>query len=156
MFLARGYGKATVEAIAEDAGFSTGVVYSQFGSKAVLFLALLERRIDERAERNEPVLRTHDRYGKRIDEVELDPSWHWCLRQAIEREIKLELVLADGDAEGLPLARVRDGLVEAPAHEAGRDRPDVGAGLVEGLHRDLEAVPWLRETSSNIAAKRSP
>jgi putative acyl-CoA dehydrogenase len=41
----------------------------------------------ERAERNEPRLRTHDRYGNRIDEVELDPSWHWCLRQAIEREI---------------------------------------------------------------------
>ena len=55
MFLARGYGKATVEAIAEDAGFSTGVVYSQFGSKADLFLALLERRIDERAERNDEV-----------------------------------------------------------------------------------------------------
>jgi len=35
----------------------------------------------ERAERNEPILRTHDRYGNRIDEVELDPSWHWCLRQ---------------------------------------------------------------------------
>jgi AcrR family transcriptional regulator len=55
VFLARGYGKATVEAIAEDAGFSTGVVYSQFGSKADLFLALLERRIDERAERNDEV-----------------------------------------------------------------------------------------------------
>jgi putative acyl-CoA dehydrogenase len=41
----------------------------------------------ERAERNEPRLRTHDRYGNRIDGVELDPSWHWCLRQAIEREI---------------------------------------------------------------------
>ena len=41
----------------------------------------------ERAERNEPRLRTHDRYGNRIDEVELDPSWHWCLRQAVEREI---------------------------------------------------------------------
>jgi putative acyl-CoA dehydrogenase len=41
----------------------------------------------ERAERNRPRLRTHDRYGKRIDQVELDPSWHWCLRQAIEREI---------------------------------------------------------------------
>ena len=39
----------------------------------------------ERAERNEPRLRTHDRYGNRIDEVELDPSWHWCLRQAIEQ-----------------------------------------------------------------------
>jgi putative acyl-CoA dehydrogenase len=41
----------------------------------------------ERCERNEPVLRTHDRYGRRIDQVELDPSWHWLLRQAIEREI---------------------------------------------------------------------
>ena len=39
------------------------------------------------AERNEPILRTHDRYGRRIDEVELDPSWHWLLRQAVEREI---------------------------------------------------------------------
>ncbi len=40
-----------------------------------------------RAERNEPILRTHDRFGNRIDEVELDPSWHWLLRGAIEREI---------------------------------------------------------------------
>ena len=41
----------------------------------------------ERCERNEPVLHTHDRYGNRIDQVELDPSWHWLLREAIEREI---------------------------------------------------------------------
>jgi putative acyl-CoA dehydrogenase len=41
----------------------------------------------ERCERNEPILRTHDRYGNRVDQVELDPSWHWCLRQAIEREV---------------------------------------------------------------------
>jgi putative acyl-CoA dehydrogenase len=40
-----------------------------------------------RAERNLPVLRTHDRSGHRIDQVELDPSWHWLLRGAIEREI---------------------------------------------------------------------
>jgi putative acyl-CoA dehydrogenase len=40
-----------------------------------------------RAERNVPILRTHDRYGNRIDEVELDPSWHWLLRGAIEREV---------------------------------------------------------------------
>ncbi len=41
----------------------------------------------ERCEANEPVLRTHDRYGNRVDEVDLDPSWHWLLRQAVEREI---------------------------------------------------------------------
>ena len=32
-----------------------------------------------------PVLHTFDRFGNRIDEVELDPSWHWLLRGAIER-----------------------------------------------------------------------
>jgi putative acyl-CoA dehydrogenase len=45
------------------------------------------REHSRRAERNLPVLRTHDRFGNRIDEVELDPSWHWLLRAAIEREI---------------------------------------------------------------------
>ncbi len=45
------------------------------------------REHSRRAERNLPILRTHDRYGNRIDEVELDPSWHWLLRGAIEREI---------------------------------------------------------------------
>src|SRR5881392_490693 len=40
-----------------------------------------------RAEHNLPILHTHDRYGNRIDQVELDPSWHWLLRQAIEREM---------------------------------------------------------------------
>jgi AcrR family transcriptional regulator len=53
IFLARGYASATVDAIAEEAGFSKGVVYSQFESKADMFLALLEARITERAVQNE-------------------------------------------------------------------------------------------------------
>jgi AcrR family transcriptional regulator len=48
MFLARGYHGASLEQIADAAGFSKGVVYSQFESKADLFLGLLEQRIDER------------------------------------------------------------------------------------------------------------
>jgi putative acyl-CoA dehydrogenase len=40
-----------------------------------------------RANTNLPVLRTHDRYGHRIDQVDLDPSWHWLLRIGVEREI---------------------------------------------------------------------
>ena len=31
------------------------------------------------ANENEPELRTHDRYGNRIDEVEFHPSWHWLM-----------------------------------------------------------------------------
>ncbi len=52
VFLARGYHSATLEQIAEEAGFSKGVVYSQFRNKADLFLALLEARIEQRAQEN--------------------------------------------------------------------------------------------------------
>ena len=39
-----------------------------------------------RAEHNLPRLTTHDRFGNRIDQVELDPSWHHLLREGIEHE----------------------------------------------------------------------
>jgi AcrR family transcriptional regulator len=48
VFLAAGYHGASVDAVAREAGFTIGAVYSQFGSKAELFLALLEQRVDER------------------------------------------------------------------------------------------------------------
>jgi AcrR family transcriptional regulator len=56
VFIERGYAGASLEAIAEEAGFSKGVVYSQFGSKPDLFFALLERRIDERAAQNDRIV----------------------------------------------------------------------------------------------------
>ncbi len=40
-----------------------------------------------RAQRNIPVLRTHDRYGNRVDEIDYDPSMHWMLRLGVEREV---------------------------------------------------------------------
>jgi AcrR family transcriptional regulator len=52
VFLARGYHAATLEQIADEAGFSKGVVYSRFDSKADMFLALLTDRIRERAAQN--------------------------------------------------------------------------------------------------------
>ncbi|WP_030159586.1 acyl-CoA dehydrogenase family protein [Glycomyces sp. NRRL B-16210] len=38
----------------------------------------------EEANRYPPVLRTHDRFGNRIDEVEFHPSWHRFMRLAVE------------------------------------------------------------------------
>jgi putative acyl-CoA dehydrogenase len=35
------------------------------------------------ANRNEPVLRTHDRFGNRIDEVDFHPAWHHLMRVAV-------------------------------------------------------------------------
>ena len=63
VFMARGYHAATLEQIAESAGFSRGVVYSQFESKADLFLSLLEARIEERAARHANLVRRLGRSG---------------------------------------------------------------------------------------------
>ena len=45
----RGFHGASVEAISEDAGFSTGAIYSNFESKEDLFLTLWEERIELRS-----------------------------------------------------------------------------------------------------------
>jgi len=39
------------------------------------------------ANENPPKLRTHDRYGRRIDEVEFHPAWHYLMSAAIERRL---------------------------------------------------------------------
>ncbi len=39
------------------------------------------------ANANPPVLRTHDRFGHRIDEVEFHPAWHELLRLAVHHEL---------------------------------------------------------------------
>jgi AcrR family transcriptional regulator len=47
-FERHGYHGASLDQIAEEAGYTKGAVYSRFGSKADLFLALLEARHQER------------------------------------------------------------------------------------------------------------
>jgi len=47
VFAREGYEGASVEEIAEEAGFSTGAVYSSFGGKQELFFALLDRCLEE-------------------------------------------------------------------------------------------------------------
>jgi putative acyl-CoA dehydrogenase len=39
------------------------------------------------ANENKPMLRTHDRYGNRIDEVEFHPAWHQLMRMGVEHEL---------------------------------------------------------------------
>jgi putative acyl-CoA dehydrogenase len=39
------------------------------------------------ANANTPVLRTHDRFGHRIDEVEYHPAWHALMRTAVEHAL---------------------------------------------------------------------
>lgn len=50
VFARRGYHIATLEEVAAEAGFTKGAVYSNFESKEALFLALVDRELEKRAE----------------------------------------------------------------------------------------------------------
>ena len=53
VFVERGYHGASLELVAREAGYTKGAVYSAFGSKGQMFLAVYEREVDERWSRIE-------------------------------------------------------------------------------------------------------
>jgi putative acyl-CoA dehydrogenase len=63
----------------EDAGWATGQVRA-FG-KLMGSREVVQWGFD--ANRNTPVLRTHDRNGRRVDEVDFHPAWHEMLRLSV-------------------------------------------------------------------------
>ncbi len=97
-----------------------------------------------RAERNEPRLRTHDRYGNRIDEVELDPSWHWLLGGAVARGI-----------HGLPWREPRPGahVVRAAMFMLWSN---ANAGVMCPVSMTYAAVPALRDSAPELAEAWEP
>jgi AcrR family transcriptional regulator len=56
VFAAEGFAGATIDAIGQAAGFTKGAVYSNFGSKDELFLALVDREFELRGEQIATVL----------------------------------------------------------------------------------------------------
>ncbi len=102
------------------------------------------REHSRRAERNLPILRTHDRYGNRIDEVDLDPSWHWLLRGAIEREL-----------HGLPWRTGTPGAhtVRAALFTVYGNAND---GVMCPVSMTYAAVPALRTSAPELAAEWEP
>ncbi len=57
VFAARGFNGASVDQVAEAAGFTKGAVYSNFDSKEELFVALLDLQLDRTLDALEGVLR---------------------------------------------------------------------------------------------------
>jgi len=97
-----------------------------------------------RAERNEPRLVTHDRYGNRVDEVELDPSWHWMLGGAVQRAI-----------HSLPWRDPRPGAhVVRAAMFTLWSNPN--AGVMCPVSMTYAAVPALRDGAPELAAEWEP
>ncbi|MFG2372151.1 acyl-CoA dehydrogenase family protein [Streptomyces sp. NPDC048504] len=97
----------------------------------------------EQANRHEPELRTHDRYGNRIDEVEFHPSWHRLMGVAV----------AEGLA-GAPWADERPGAhVARTARGLVWGHTDAGHGCPTSM--TYAAVPALRATPE-LAAVYEP
>ncbi|MFJ2160800.1 acyl-CoA dehydrogenase family protein [Streptomyces sp. NPDC087856] len=97
----------------------------------------------DQANRHEPELRTHDRYGNRIDEVEFHPSWHRLMGVAV--------------AEGLAGAPWAD---ERPGAHVARTARGLAWGHTEAGHgcptsMTYAAVPALRATPE-LAAVYEP
>ncbi|MFG1921454.1 acyl-CoA dehydrogenase family protein [Cryptosporangium sp. NPDC048952] len=90
----------------------------------------------DEANRNEPVLRTHDRYGNRIDEVDFHPSWHRLMEVSVGAGLGAT-PWAD-DRSGAHVARAA-GVFVAGQVEAGHLCP---------LVMTYAAVPALRATPS--------
>ncbi|MEW1645358.1 DNA alkylation response protein [Streptomyces sp. NPDC091219] len=88
----------------------------------------------DRANRHEPELRTHDRYGNRIDEVEFHPSWHRLMGVAVTEGLA-GAPWAD-ERPGAHVARTAKGLVWGHT-EAGHGCP---------TSMTYAAVPALRAT----------
>lgn len=97
-----------------------------------------------RADVNEPVLRPYDRYGNRVDEVELDPSWFWLLHDGVRRGL-----------HALPWTEQRAGahVVRAASFVM------FGAtnlGVACPISMTYAVVPALRDGSAELAAEWEP
>ncbi|MFE7030538.1 acyl-CoA dehydrogenase family protein [Streptomyces sp. NPDC057621] len=97
----------------------------------------------EQADRHEPELRTHDRFGNRIDEVEFHPAWHRLLGTAVAEGLAAA-PWAD-DRPGAHVVRTAGGL--AWGHT------DAGHGCPTSM--TYAAVPALRK-QPELAAVYEP
>ena len=117
VFRELGYSRASLDAIADRAGFSKGAVYSHFQGKADLFLSLLEDQIAERATSQRALVRalegsTDVRRGfvEIYERSRQDPAWRLALlefRVVAARDPELNARYADAHRTTLA------GIVEA-------------------------------------------
>jgi AcrR family transcriptional regulator len=83
VFAKRGFHAASLEEIAENAGFTRGAIYKNFENKEDLFFAVIERRIDSQLQRFSDAFREEGAAAMHVEKlVEIwnsilvgDPEW---------------------------------------------------------------------------------
>src|ERR1700761_4320535 len=100
------------------------------------------QRWGELADRNQPILHTHDRYGHRVDEVEFDPAYHELMTGAIRHGL-----------HGAPWADDRPGAHVVRAAKTSVWTPE--AGHICPISMTYAVVPALRH-NAELAALYEP
>ncbi|HTS50020.1 MAG TPA: isovaleryl-CoA dehydrogenase [Bryobacteraceae bacterium] len=132
--------RALSEAIEREGAAWMRPLLEDFGRRAGSEEAI---RWGFQANENPPVLRTHDRFGSRIDEVEFHPAWHELMRLSIENGLAA-LPWAESK-KGAHVARTAL-MFMAAQNEAGHTCP---------VSMTCSAVPVLRE-QPDVAREWTP
>ena len=131
LFLRRGFHAASLELVAEEAGFTIGAVYSRFGSKADLFLAILDEHIDrivadvaKVATLDQP-LGAHAELlaGRRMDLLERERDWFPLVLECWSHAARDERLRREFGARHERLVTAYAGLIEADYARLGLPLP---------------------------------
>ena len=131
LFLRRGFHAASLELVAEEAGFTIGAVYSRFGSKADLFLAILDEHIDrivaevaQVAGVDQP-LGAHAELlaGRRMDLLERERDWFPLVLEFWSHAARDERLRREFGARHERLVAAYAGLIEADYARLGLPLP---------------------------------
>jgi AcrR family transcriptional regulator len=183
LFLRHGFHACSLEMVAEEAGFTIGAVYSRFGSKANLFLAILDERIDQLVAEVAQVAGLHQPIpeqaellaGRRMALLEREREWfplvlefwsHAARDERLRHEFGAcherlvgayaDLIEADYARLGLPLPLAPEVLaraVVAIGNGVALERLTDPARVPEGLLSTM-AVAFLRGVTADGPAER--
>jgi AcrR family transcriptional regulator len=155
-FAAEGFGGASLDRIAEAAGFTRGAVYSNFADKADLFVAVLDRRLDRRhAEVADAMLAARD--PDAFVAALRSPAWTAGREDAMRQwlmlrdEFRLFALRNPSAAERLARydRRQRDYYVEAITHLLGQlgveppINPRLAAAMLLAIDESLVRQHWI-------------
>ena len=142
VFVERGFHRASVEAIAERAGYTRGAFYSNFASKEELFAELLQstvyaayRAMEEQQLASEGPLPTARQSAEQLAAIQAHPDGRWMFR------LWLELLLQAG----------RDERMRELAVEFWRTNRELIAKVVARRWEELGREPPLPPTTSASA-----
>ncbi len=146
-FARLGFEGASVDEIAETAGFSRGAFYSNFADKDEIFLTLLKRHLERDLRDFEAALTTSDSFEQLVEKaaaryIELGDHPDWCLLMA-EFQLRVSRANKTDDAFVRTYAEYRQtlsGLIEQTFAKFGNKG---SAGARRSRHNSARAIAWV-------------